>query len=79
MYKISRKREKNLLPFTVKTLRLKWLKERLKNALRSLLFDIWAFRGRKFERRCVFQTNHRLKQSIKLPEKWQCRRRKKEW
>ena len=70
MYKISRKREKNLLPFTVTTLlRLKWLKERLKNALRSLFFEIWAFRGRKFERRCVFQTNQRLKQSLTRRER----------
>ena len=30
MYKISREREKNLIPFTVKTLsRFKWLKKRL--------------------------------------------------
>ena len=57
---------KTYSPFTDETLlRLKWLKERLKNALRSFFFDIWAFRGREFERRCVFQTNQRLKQSIK--------------
>ena len=63
MYKISREREKNLLPFTVKTLLcLKWLKERLKNILRLLFFEILAFRGRIFERR---QTNPRLKQSLK--------------
>ena len=66
MYKISRKREKILLPVTVKTLlRLEWLKERLKNPLRSFFFEIWAYSGRKFERRYVFQTNQRLKRSIK--------------
>ena len=39
---------------------LKWLKERLKNALRSLFFEIWAFRGPIHSANCFAVSGNRL-------------------